>query len=126
MHEFGITSRIVDTVLRAVGEQDAAAVVRVDLLVGQLTFLDPRQVAVAYAILTRGTPLENSKLSIDEGKGLVRCQNCQQTNEIEVPHQEEHDSLQPALPLLVCPNCGGGLTVIGGRECLIRGIALRE
>lgn len=88
MHEFGITSRIVDTVLRAVGEQDAAAVVRVDLLVGQLTFLDPRQVAVAYAILTRGTPLENSKLSIDEGKGLVRCQNCQQTNEIETVCQQ--------------------------------------
>ena len=47
MHEFGITSRIVQAVLRAAHTNRANKILSVDLLIGQLTFLNPEQVKVA-------------------------------------------------------------------------------
>lgn len=126
MHEFGITSRIVDAVSRIAEENGATRVVRVDLLIGQLTFLSGQQVKLVYEILTKGTSLEGSELSIQEGVGLVRCSNCQHEREVTIDLSAEPGGLSAPLPLFSCSECGGKVVVIRGKECQITGIAFES
>jgi len=124
LHEFGITSRIVDAVSRIAQENGGARVVRVDLLIGQLTFLSVPQVKLAYDFLARGTLLEGSELSVQEVAGRVRCSECQREREVTVNLSQGADALLSPLPLFSCSECGGKVTVIKGKECQIAGVAL--
>lgn len=124
MHEFGITSRIVDAVRRVAAQNGATRVLRVDLMIGQLTFLSTPQVKLAYQILVRGTPLEGSELSIVESQGLVRCADCHHEKEISFSLADGPDSLPTPLPLFSCSECGGKVAVVQGKECQITGVAL--
>ena len=96
----------------------------VDLLIGQLTFLNPEQVRIAYGILTKGTLLEGSELLISQSPGLVECQDCHFLKKIETPSSLGIMGSSNSLPLLVCPHCGGKGTVIKGKECQIEGMSV--
>jgi len=124
MHEFGITSRIVQAVLRAAHTNRANRVLSVNLLIGQLTFLNPGQVKVAYGILTKGTLLEGSELLISQNPGLVECQDCHFLKKIEMPASPGITGFSESLPLLLCPHCGGKGTLIRGKECQIEGMSV--
>lgn len=123
MHEFGITSRIVQTVLRVAENNGATKVVEVDLQIGQLTFLNPSQVKLAYDILAKGTLLEGSELSIQEVEGLVKCDACNHEQNVRMP-DDPINSYEP-LPLFSCSECGGKVKVIQGKECQVVGVALQ-
>lgn len=122
MHEFGITSRIVAVALRAATTNGANRVARLDLLIGQLTFLDPDQVRFAYGILTKGTLLEGSELRIKQGPGLVECQECHFQKDVEITSHSINSPLSTAVPLLSCPRCGGKGMIVQGKECRVDGI----
>lgn len=124
MHEFGITSRIVEAVLRIAGENGATRVLEVDLQIGRLTFLNPQQVRFVYDILTKGTLLEGSELSVQEVEGLVECQDCGHQTEAYLP--DDPNSFSDPLPLFSCSKCGGKVIVVKGKECQITGIALEN
>jgi len=126
LHEFGITSRIVEAVARVAEENGASRVVRVDLLIGQLTFLSVHQVKLAYDILVRGTTLEGSELSVMESEGLVQCAECHYEREIRIDLPTGPGNLSGPLPLFSCSKCGGKVVVIKGKECLVTGVALEE
>ncbi|MEW5920130.1 MAG: hydrogenase maturation nickel metallochaperone HypA [Bacillota bacterium] len=120
MHEFGITSRIVSTVMQAAAEHNATRVLEVELLIGRLTFLNPAQVQYAYRVLSRGTILEGSKLVVEEGEGAVRCRRCGKESSLELPPQ---GCFEP-LPSFSCPACAGEVEILRGKECLIKGVKL--
>ena len=124
MHEFGITSRIVDAVSRLAQENGGAKVLRVDLLIGQLTFLSPRQVKLAYEILVKGTPLEGSELLIQDSEGIIECSICGHQRHVTVSMVDDLGNPTEALPLFSCSECGGKISIIKGKECQIVGIAL--
>ncbi len=117
MHEFGITSRIVNTVLQAAAEHKSTQVLEVELLIGRLTFLNPAQVQYSYELLARGTILEGSTLIIEEIEGAVRCMKCQRINSLKLPPQGCYDPF----PSFCCPECGGSVEIIQGKECLVKG-----
>ncbi|MBI2953492.1 MAG: hydrogenase maturation nickel metallochaperone HypA [Chloroflexi bacterium] len=124
MHEFGITSRIVQAAAKAAEENGASKVLRVDLLIGQLTFLSIPQVKLAYDILVKGTPLEGSELAVEESEGLARCANCGHETPVQMRLTEDSNSLPGPLPLFSCPECGSKVDVVKGKECQITGIAI--
>jgi hydrogenase nickel incorporation protein HypA/HybF len=124
MHEFGITSRIVATALNAAQANGATRVARLDLLIGQLTFLDPDQVRFAYGILTRRTILEGSELCITQSPGLVECQECHFQKTVEIACDPATSPFSPAIPLLSCSRCGGKGIIIRGKECRVDGIVI--
>lgn len=124
MHEFGITSRIVEAVLRAATTNGANNVMRVDLLIGQLTFLNPDQVQFAYRMLTKGTIMEGSELCITQGPGLIECQECHFEKQVEETSTLSDSSCPAASPLLSCPRCGGKGMVTKGKECRVDGILI--
>ena len=124
MHEFGITSRIVAAVLRVATENGAGAVARVDLAIGKLTFLNHRQVRLAYDILVKGTILEGSRLEFEEIEGAVKCISCGCEKSASLP-AAPWDHAAP-LPLFSCPDCGGKVEIIRGKECAVTGIAFEQ
>ena len=124
MHEFGITSRIVEAVTRVADEHAATRVLAVDLLIGQLTFLSVPQVKTAYEILTKGTRLEGSELSIQESPGLVECSDCHRQREVTLHLEDGPDSLTAPLPLFACAECGGKVIIVRGKECEVTGVRL--
>ncbi|HAP32531.1 MAG TPA: hypothetical protein DCQ14_05710 [Firmicutes bacterium] len=121
MHESGIISRIIATVTQAAAEQNAAAVLEVELLIGKLTFLDPAWLQQTYQTLTQGTILEGSMLHVQEGEAVVYCSNCAAERVLEFSFR----GCEEPLPSFNCPACGAETEILRGTECLIKGIKIK-
>jgi len=112
MHEFSITSLLVDAVLDLARQKGSKKVLEVHLRVGKLRALSIDQVMFSYGVLTKGTILHGSKLFITETPGSVRCASCGYHAELEM---DFHFGISP----LDCPKCAALLTIEGGDECVI-------
>ncbi len=121
MHEFGITSRIVEAVMAAIQEDGGNKVLKVDLRIGKLTFLNHEQVRYAYNLLVKGTPLADSELVIETVEGVIKCTKCLEQNEVHF----NGECMEP-LPLFSCASCGGKVDIIAGKECLVKGIVVED
>ena len=115
MHEFSVTSWIVEALLDLVKRQGASRVVEVHLRIGTLRALSIEQVKFCYGVLARGTPLQGSRLIIEEVPGRLRCSACGYRGEFN-PHD---DAYHFGIPPLACPECGAALLIEGGDECVI-------
>ena len=121
MHEFSVTSQIVQNVLAEAEKRGAKKVTEVDLVVGKLTFLGLEQLRFAFEVLTKDTILEDAKLIIDEQEGIVKCGNCG----YEGGFKHEDDPLYHVpVPTLKCPKCGSVVKIAAGKECTIKSIKL--
>lgn len=126
MHEFGITSRIIKSILKVAKENNATRVVRVDLLLGKLTFLNIRQVKMCFDILVKGTILEGSELFVQESEGIIHCRNCNLERKLQVNLPDDPNTQLDQLPIFACTNCGGKVTILKGKECQVKGIVLEK
>ncbi|UCE28874.1 MAG: hydrogenase maturation nickel metallochaperone HypA [Candidatus Bathyarchaeota archaeon] len=121
MHEFSITSRIVNCVLEEAKKHNARRVNEVHLVVGKLTFLGLEQVRFAYEMLVKNTILEDSKLHIEEKDGAVKCDRCGYAGDLRY---EDDPVYHVPSPTLVCPKCEGAVNIVGGKECTIKRLKL--
>jgi hydrogenase nickel incorporation protein HypA/HybF len=121
MHDYSMTSRIVETVLREAEEQGAQKVSEVHLVIGRLTFLGIEQVHYLYPLLVKGTLMDGSKLVIEEKEGVVECDECGYRGAL---NYHDDPSFHTTYPTLSCPKCGGMVKIVGGRECTVRKIRL--
>jgi len=116
-----VTSQIVQSVLAEAEKRGAKKVTEVHLVIGKLTFLGLEQVRFAYEVLTKGTILEGSKLTIEEQEGTVKCNHCG----YEGGFKYEDDPLyHVSVPTLKCPRCGSVVNIVAGKECTIKSIKL--
>lgn len=121
MHEFSVTSQIVQSVLVEAEKRKAKKVTEVHLIIGELTFLGLEQVRFAYEALTKGTIMEGSKLVIKTQKGAVKCNNCG----YEGGFKYEDDPLYHLpVPTLKCPRCGSSVNIVAGKECIVKSIKM--
>jgi hydrogenase nickel incorporation protein HypA/HybF len=121
VHEFSVTSQIVQNVLTEAKKRRAKKVTSVHLVVGKLTFLGLEQVRFAYEVLTKGTILEGSKLIITEQEGVVKCSRCG----YEGGFKYENDPLYHVpVPTLKCPQCGNLVQITTGKECIIKSVKM--
>ena len=121
MHEFSITTQIVQNVLQEAKKRNAKRVLEVHLVIGKLTFLGIEQVRFAYEVLVKGTIMEESKLFIEESDGVVKCDQCGYEGKI---HCEDDPVYHMLIPTLHCPKCRGTVQIVEGRECLIKNIKI--
>ena len=121
MHEFSMTTQIVENVLREAEKHNAKKVTEVHLIIGKLTFLGVEQVRFSYNILVDGTIMKGSKLYIEEKNGVVKCSIC--GYEGDFMYQDNPEYHIPT-PTLRCPKCEGVVRIVGGRECTIKSIKL--
>ena len=70
MHEFSLTTQIVDSVLEDAKNQGAKKVTEVHLEIGKLTFLGIEQVRFSYKVLVEDTIMKDSKGGHFNEKGM--------------------------------------------------------
>jgi len=121
VHEFSMTTQIVETVLQEAEKHKAKKVTEVHLIIGKLTFLGLEQVRFSYDVLVKGTMMEDSKLYIEEKNGVVKCSSCGYEGDFMY---EDDPMYHIPTPTLRCPKCGDAVSIVGGRECTIKSIKL--
>lgn len=115
MHEYAIAEELVRTVLTQLAKRGLGGVEveEVHLRKGELRLLADEALEQAYRVLTAGTPLEGSRLILEEVKAEVACGGCGYHGPVEY-------SGDPAFhftaPLLGCPHCGAPVEIVHGRE----------
>jgi len=121
MHEFSVTSQIVDNILKEAEKHKAKKVVQVNLAIGKLTFLGLEQVRFAYKLLVKGTIAEKSRLVIKEKDGIVKCSKCGYEGDFKY---EDNPIYHVPIPLLKCSKCDNTVDIVSGKECTIESIKL--
>jgi len=122
LHEFAFTTSVVESLLDLARQQNIMRVLEVHLRIGKLRALSTEQVRFAYTVLTKGTILEGSKLSIENADGLLRCVDCSYHVKFD---PEDDPAYHFAIPRLFCPRCSGAMTIEGGDESLITKVRLQ-
>jgi hydrogenase nickel incorporation protein HypA/HybF len=115
VHEYSIANSIAEAVLELAKQQNANRVVEVRMNIGQLRVLSIDQLRFSYEIISKGTVLEGSQLTVQETSGSVRCPKCGYANKIET----DDESFHFGIPSMVCPTCSTNLSIEGGDECVI-------
>lgn len=121
MHEYSMTTQIVESVLKEASERSAKRVVEVHLTIGSLTFLNPEQVKFWYNLLTEGTIMEKSRLRIERKEGTVTCRRCGYEGNF---NYEDDPLYHVPIPTLLCPRCRNIVEIVTGKECTIKSIKM--
>ncbi len=112
MHELSLCGAIADIVLRRAGERSVDVV---HLQIGQLRQVVPDTLSFCWELVTSGTELDGSQLSIERVPAVLHCRSCEGSHELG------------SAPGLACPACGGvGVDVVSGDECLVTELELTE
>ncbi len=114
MHEYSLLEGVIDTILKELKKPEASSqgeVAEVILKVGALAVHSEAATRTAFEVLTRGTPLEKSRLNLTILPVTLACPKCGYQGPLPEGSADPHD---PA-PLAACPNCGAISPVIGDR-----------
>lgn len=121
MHEFSTMQHIVEVILSEAQKHHPEKITRVNLKIGELTFLGIEQLRFAFQVLSRGTLLENAELTIDNVKPMIRCTTCGYNGDTDY---DERPDMHFMIPLLKCPRCGKDIEIVKGRECTVTNIEM--
>ena len=121
MHEFSMTNQIVQLVLKEAHQHHAKGIKEVHLIIGKLTFLNLDQLQFAYNILIQNTIMKDSTLHIEQKNGVIKCTHCGYSGDLTY---EDDPVYHVPAPTLKCPQCQGRVTIVGGKEIIIKSIKL--
>ena len=103
MHEMAIAEGILDIALDCAQKNGAARIERIGLLLGELSGVETDALSLCFSSLVQGTPAEHAVLTWERVPLTGRCHDC--GREMHIRPQD-----------LFCPDCGGGIEFIHGRE----------
>ncbi len=107
MHELSIAVQLVEQVLAAAAENDAARVTVVRLDVGAMQLVVPEAMQTAFAASVQGTVAEGAELLINEVEAKARCREC-------------GHGFAPEIGNYMCPEClQANAEIIQGRDILL-------
>ncbi len=113
MHELSLAHGIVELASEAAERAQAARVTAVHLRVGRLSGVEAGALLFSYDIAAAGTPLEGSRLVIEELPVVVWCVPCGALREL------------PGVQRFRCPTCDTPSGDIRqGRECDVQSIEI--
>ena len=116
MHEFGIVQDLIRRILADLPARENPRISEVRLRRGSAFAEEP--LLQAFEILSRETPLEGARLTIEESPTEVRCEGCARTRAISA------DDLLG--DLFVCPDCGTATEVEESSGLVLLGVTLEE
>jgi hydrogenase nickel insertion protein HypA len=112
MHEYTLMQGIIKAILERLEEEQATAQVEeVVLKVGVLDIHSESAAQQAFEVLSKGTSLENAKLTIEAKPVMLNCPKCRSTAPYGVG---EHIHAHELLPVVSCPVCHGLANLTGG------------
>ena len=110
MHELSIACGIVRAAADEAARHGAARVVKLDVVVGALSGVEPGALEFCFPAAAAGTVCEGAELAIEVEPATGRCDQCATTSEVR-------DFMSP------CPNCGAWpLGLEGGRAMTLRAL----
>jgi len=114
MHEIGIVRELLRTVTAFAEANGISEIHEVVADCGELSLVIPEYVEELYPVVTKGSILENAKLTIRSVEGLAECESCD-----EIFNVVRHKGY--------CPNCGSfEKTVLSGKDFIVREIVVPE
>ena len=122
MHEIAIAQQIAAKVISEAAKAKAKSVMKVEIAVGDLTFLDPVNIAMWVREGLRDSAAGDAAITIDVVRSTLTCGDCGFVGHPKMP--EHHDHHLP-LPPLSCPHCGSpDVRLEEQRDCLLKRIEL--
>lgn len=115
MHELSIAMGIVDGAADEATRHPGERVAAVHLRLGQLSGVVKAALMFSYDLASEGTPLQGSRLEIDEVPATIFCRECGE--------EQKLGSIQN----FCCPVCGlASSEIVRGRELMIVGLELEN
>lgn len=111
MHEVAIAQGLLQIVKEQVALYGAQKVTKVKVKVGALSGVLPEALELAFTALSRGEVTEGATLEVEVVPVRVKCESCGVLEEV---------------PFLVCPNCGGLVEMLSGRELQIESLEIED
>ena len=121
MHEFSLTTQVVESILGEAEKQGAKKVTEVQLIIGKLTFLGIEQIRFSYKVLVEDTIMKDSKLIIEEKDGVIKCSSCGYKGTLET---KDNPAYHVPTVTLRCPECGAAAKIVEGKEITIKSIKM--
>ncbi|MCY3412974.1 MAG: hydrogenase maturation nickel metallochaperone HypA [Candidatus Heimdallarchaeota archaeon] len=122
MHEYTITTQIVDTVIQSIAPYNVISVKEIELEVGEFSFIIPEQVESCFEIIIADKSIfKNTKLVFSKKPGEVKCDKCGYRGPIANITDEE-----TLIPSFSCPECSFYVSIVTGNGCEIKNIKINE
>ena len=113
MHELSIALSIIEGATEEARKHENAKVEAVHLKLGALSGVVKDALLFSWEIACQGTPMENSRLEIEEIPVVAFCENCGKNQHIA------------AINNLICPNCETPATeIVSGRELMVTALEI--
>jgi hydrogenase nickel incorporation protein HypA/HybF len=110
VHELSICSSIADIVTRHAAGRTVQVI---NVRAGQLRQIVPDTLVYCWGLVSAGTPLDGSRISVESVPARIRCRACGQVTDVG------------ELPVFACGGCGGvEVQVVSGEEFLVTSLEL--
>ena len=110
MHELGITENILNITLAKANEGQATKVLKINLVVGELSGFVADCIQFYFDTLSRDTIAQGAALHFETVPAELRCRNCSAV-------------FRPQDTVWSCPKCGSqGVEISKGRELYIESV----
>ena len=107
MHELGVTENIVNIALAKAGEAQASKVIRINVVIGELSGFVPDCIQFYFESLSKDTIAQGAVLHFESVPIQLRCRDCAAT-------------FHPQDTMWSCPQCHGrSVEIHKGRELYI-------
>jgi hydrogenase nickel incorporation protein HypA/HybF len=116
VHELAVAERLVDRATSAARDAGAAEVTALTVELGTATHLVADQVSFCIDAVAEGTPAEGAVVRFDRVKPRGAC-DCGWTGTLDTLA----DTVT-GVPDRRCPDCGGAVDLVAGRECRVTSI----
>lgn len=124
MHEYSLAYSLLHGLLEHLETQPTGGrIVRVHVRQGELLMLSQSALREAWRILAADTPLAGVELVTESVPVTVRCPACGYQGDAR--YLTEHGWHQ-TIPILACPQCGGRVQIVAGRDLAIVGLTVEE
>jgi hydrogenase nickel incorporation protein HypA/HybF len=110
MHELAVTENIVNITLAKAGEAQANKIIKINLVVGELSGFVPDCIQFYFDSLSKNTIAQGAALHFESVPAQLRCRDCSTV-------------FRPEDTLWSCPKCGGrSVEISKGRELYIESV----
>ncbi|MFX0090157.1 MAG: hydrogenase maturation nickel metallochaperone HypA [Candidatus Hodarchaeota archaeon] len=126
MHEFSLASEIANIAVSVGKDNNFQRIKRIDINVGEFSFVNPEQIAFWLKVLSEEDPnyniIRDSHIEFHKKKGIITCLKCNyQGSTSTTPEGTSMHMLVDAF--VTCPECGShSTTIIKGRDVVVSSI----